>query len=53
MAGNSVHDDGLLQQLLEEQRRTNHLLVILIEALAEDEGDEDSIPATYLDGASR
>lgn len=40
----------LLQSLVEEQRKTNQLLLILIEYLAgDDEDGEPSIP-TYLNG---
>ena len=41
--------DDTLRAILEEQRKTNELLVLLIDALA-DEQDEDAPPARYLDG---
>lgn len=43
----------LLAEILEEQRKTNQLLMILIEALAEGEGDLDAEPLTYMDGSPR
>lgn len=42
--------ESLLMQLLEEQRKTNELLLMLIEALGQDESDPDAVPATYMDG---
>lgn len=41
--------ESLLIQLLEEQRKTNQLLLMLVEALSE-ESDRDGDPGTYLDG---
>jgi len=35
--------------LLDEQRKTNELLALLIQALA-DEADPDTTPTTYMDG---
>ncbi|WP_349573112.1 hypothetical protein [Azotobacter salinestris] len=43
--------ESLLEQLLLEQRRTNQLLLILIEALGESESDPDAEPTTYMDGS--
>lgn len=40
-----------LNRLLEEQRQTNQLLLMLIEAMGEEGGDEDQEPQTYLDGS--
>lgn len=41
----------LLEAMLAEQRETNHLLAILIEALADDvAGDDEEVPLTYMDG---
>lgn len=38
-------------QMLAEQRKTNQLLMMLIDALSEDEElDEEGEPLTYLDG---
>lgn len=42
--------ESLLTQLLEEQRKTNQLLLMLVEALSE-EADPDEEPATYMDGS--
>lgn len=39
-----------LMLLLAEQRKTNELLGLLIQAMAEDNADPDDEPATYLDG---
>lgn len=36
--------------LLAEQRKTNELLGLLIQAMAEDSTDPDGEPATYLNG---
>lgn len=41
----------LLNQMLEEQRKTNELLAALVDALAEDGGDPDAPPAYYMDGS--
>ncbi len=50
----SDHAESLLSQMLEEQRKTNELLMMLIQALA-DEGEdvEDQQPPCYLDGSPR
>ncbi|HBP5505585.1 hypothetical protein [Pseudomonas aeruginosa] len=40
----------LLRDLLDEQRKTNQLLHLLIKALAEDGEDPDAVPTSYLDG---
>ncbi|MCY1278185.1 hypothetical protein D3C76_135080 [compost metagenome] len=52
------HAESLLEQMLEEQRKTNSLLeqliqsnLMLIEAMAEEGADPDAAPATYLDGS--
>lgn len=41
----------LLSQILEEQRKTNQLLLMLIEAMGQEEADPDVEPATYMDGS--
>jgi|GEM_PF-3928735 len=42
---------GTLDLILTEQRKTNELLLTLIEALSEDQGiDEDQQPVRHLDG---
>lgn len=43
--------ESLLSQMLEEQRKTNELLALLIQALAEEPLDEDVAPLTYMDGS--
>ena len=49
--GEARPDLEVMCLLLEEQRKTNELLLTLIEALAEDQGvDEDMEPARHLDG---
>lgn len=40
----------ILRDLLDEQRKTNQLLLLLIQALAEDGEDPDAMPTSYLDG---
>ena len=45
----SEPEESLLTQLLEEQRKTNQLLLMLIEAMGE-EADPDDEPARYMDG---
>lgn len=40
-----------LNRLLEEQRQTNQLLLLLIEAMGEEEGGLDAEPLTYMDGS--
>ena len=50
--------ESLLSQMLEEQRKTNSLLSILIQSQAalidalsdDDQGDDQQEPATYMDG---
>ena len=42
--------ESLLTQILEEQRKTNQLLLMLVEALAE-ESEHDEEPITYMDGS--
>lgn len=42
---------ALLTQILQEQRQTNQLLIMLIEALGEDGPDPDAEPQTYMDGS--
>ncbi|HDQ4497979.1 hypothetical protein ACUS6I_21005 [Pseudomonas aeruginosa] len=40
----------ILRALLVEQRLTNQLLNLLIQALAEDGEDPEAMPTSYLDG---
>ncbi|HHE8167291.1 TPA: hypothetical protein ACPFPA_001418 [Pseudomonas aeruginosa] len=40
----------LLRDLLDEQRTTNQLLHLLIQALAEDGDDAEAAPTSYLSG---
>lgn len=40
----------LLEAMIAEQRETNQLLSILIEALAEDSDPDDEVLVTYMDG---
>ncbi|HCF6685017.1 TPA: hypothetical protein NII49_006080 [Pseudomonas aeruginosa] len=40
----------ILRDLLDEQRKTNQLLHLLIQAIAEDGEDPDAMPTSYLDG---
>jgi len=43
--------EDLLMQMLEEQRKTNELLLTLINALGDEEPeDPDAQPETYMDG---
>ena len=44
-------DESLLAQILQEQRQTNQLLLMLIEAMGEEADESDSEPGVYLDGA--
>ena len=39
-----------LTLMLEEQRQTNQLLLMLIEAMGEEDSDQDDEPVTYMDG---
>ena len=41
-----------LTLMLEEQRKTNQLLLLLIDAMSEDD-DPDAEPLTYMDGTPR
>ena len=43
---------SVLQSLLAEQRQTNQLLIMLVETLAEDQGNDDQERTTYLDGST-
>ena len=49
----SMHDSLLsaLQSLLAEQRQTNQLLVMLVETLAEEQGNDEPHQSAYLDGS--
>lgn len=40
----------LLRQLLHEQRQTNHILTMLIDALAEEDTERSDEPLRYMDG---
>jgi hypothetical protein len=40
----------LLQRILDEQRKTNQLLMLLVETLAEEADESESEPGVYLDG---
>ncbi len=42
--------ESLLTQILEEQRKTNQLMLMLIEAMGQEETDPDDEPARYMDG---
>jgi len=42
----------LLQSILEEQRKTNQLLMLLVETLAEEADESESEPGVYLDGTA-
>lgn len=42
----------LLQSILEEQRKTNQLLMLLVETLAEEADVDERESQYYLDGAS-
>ena len=41
----------LLMQLLHEQRQTNHILTMLIDALAEEDIASSDEPLRYMDGS--
>lgn len=43
-------DESLLAQILQEQRKTNQLLLLLIEAMGEEDAGPDDEPVTYMDG---
>ena len=49
----SMHDSLLsaLQSLLEEQRQTNQLLIMLVETLADEQDSDDPRQNAYLDGS--
>lgn len=44
-------EDCLLTQMLEEQRKTNQILLMLVEAMAQEEADPDDEPSIYMDGS--
>lgn len=48
-----IHSDiaPLIRQQIEEQRKTNQLLLALIEAMAEDDTDMGDGPSVYMDGS--
>ena len=50
MESNQSKQIKILQRMLEEQMQTNQLLLLLIEALSEEGGNEDQEPQTYMDG---
>ena len=41
----------LQEKLLAQARQTNQLLLMLIEAMGEEEVDPDAEPKTYMDGS--
>lgn len=41
----------LQERQLAESRQTNHLLLMLIEAMGEEDSDPDDEPVTYIDGS--
>lgn len=47
----SEPEESLLAQILEEQRKTNQLLLMLIEAMGQEEADPDDEPTRYMDGS--
>lgn len=47
----SEHAELLLSQLLAEQRKTNELLRLLIEAMGDVDPDPDDEIALYMDGS--
>lgn len=47
----SEQAESLLAELLTEQRQTNQLLMMLIEAMAEDQENPDAEPRVYMDGS--
>lgn len=44
--------EQLLERILAEQRKTNQILLMLVEALAEEEEREAQEPEVYLDGTA-
>lgn len=46
----SERAESLLTKILEEQRKTNQLLLMLVEALSDEGDDPDAQPDTYMDG---
>lgn len=42
----------LLERILEEQRKTNQLLMLLVETLAEEADEDEREPGVYLDGTA-
>lgn len=46
----SEPSEALLREIRDEQRNTNELLAMLIEAMAEADGDMDTEPTRYMDG---
>lgn len=40
----------LLAAILDEQRKTNQLLMLLVETLAEEADEDEREPGVYLDG---
>lgn len=42
----------ILESILQEQQRTNQILMMLVEAMAEDQENPDAEPVLYMDGSS-
>ena len=42
----------LLHAILEEQRKTNQLLMLLVQTMAEEADESESEPGVYLDGTA-
>lgn len=43
----------LQEKLLAQARQTNHLLLMLVDALGEEGSDQDDESVTYMDGSPR
>lgn len=46
----NAREESLQAKMLREQKRTNELLLLLIDALAESDEDLDAMPTVHLDG---
>lgn len=42
--------ESILESILQEQQRTNQILMMLVEAMAEDQENPGADPVRYMDG---
>lgn len=51
ISNNMEEFKSIFHQILKEQSKTNDLLAMLIDAMSNEEEDQDAQPLTYMDGS--